>query len=54
MGNIQEGLVIENNGAFARIKVLAHSNCENCGACFSSDITFQAYNPLNAEVGQKN
>jgi sigma-E factor negative regulatory protein RseC len=53
MDNVQEGLVIENNGTFSRIKVLAHSNCENCGTCASSDITFQAYNSLNAEIGQK-
>jgi sigma-E factor negative regulatory protein RseC len=53
MENVQEGLVIEKNGTFATIKVLAHSNCENCGTCAGREVLVQAYNPVNAKIGDK-
>jgi positive regulator of sigma E activity len=53
MDNIQEGIVIKNDGGFAVINVQAHSSCENCGACSPSKLTILAHNPLDARPGQK-
>jgi sigma-E factor negative regulatory protein RseC len=53
MDNIQEGIIIKNDGAFAVINAAGYSGCESCGACESSKLTILAHNPLNAAPGQK-
>jgi len=53
MDNIQEGIIIETNGVFAKINVTANCDCDNCGACGTSKISVLAYNPLEARLGQK-
>lgn len=53
MENVQEGVVLNNEGEFARVSVQAHSSCESCGACESSKMVILAYNTLNAKPGQQ-
>lgn len=53
MTNLQEGIVLQNEGEFARVNALAHSSCDSCGACSSPKMTILAYNPVNAAPGQK-
>lgn len=52
MENIQEGVVVSNEGDFARVNVQTHSSCESCGACDSSKMIILAFNPLKARPGQ--
>lgn len=53
MENIQEGVVLNIEGEFARVNVQAHSSCDSCGACESSKMVILAYNTLNATPGQQ-
>jgi sigma-E factor negative regulatory protein RseC len=53
MENIQEGVVLSNEGEFARVNVQAHSSCDSCGACESSKMVILAYNSLQARPGQQ-
>jgi len=51
----REGRVVEVKGKKARVALLKHSACGNCGACHVGDenmkIDIEAINEVNAKVG---
>lgn len=50
----QEGVVIEINGAMAKIKAGRHGDCKNCGACpGDKSMVLDAQNPIGAKPGQR-
>ena len=52
MADIQEGVVVKNEGNYSRLHVAMHSSCDDCGACQSPELEILAYNGPNAKVGQ--
>jgi positive regulator of sigma E activity len=50
---IQEGIVIQNEEGFARVRIQQHSSCDSCGACESPETIVLVQNSLNAVPGQK-
>ena len=53
MQDIQEGVILELEGDLARVRVSAHSDCDNCQMCNAAGMVILAYNPLKAVPGQK-
>jgi sigma-E factor negative regulatory protein RseC len=53
MENIQEGLVTELEGPLAKVNIMLHASCDNCGACQAPDLSVLAHNPIHAQIGQK-
>ena len=51
MREIQEGVIVGLEGNFARIRVSAHADCDNCSACSIEGMTILALNPIKASIG---
>lgn len=49
---IREGVIIELDGDFAKIRLAARAECENCKMCDPSSMVIIAFNPLKALPGQ--
>ena len=52
MSQMNKAVVVETNGDQAQILLKVHDNCENCGACMSSELLLQVNNTVGAEVGE--
>ncbi|MEI7942221.1 MAG: SoxR reducing system RseC family protein [Candidatus Riflemargulisbacteria bacterium] len=52
MADVQEGVVLKNEGNFSRLHVAMHFSCDDCGACQSPELEILAYNDSNTQVGQ--
>jgi sigma-E factor negative regulatory protein RseC len=54
MEKLIEGVVIENSGGAAKVRISVHSDCENCGACPGSDaMILDAVDEIGTETGQR-
>jgi sigma-E factor negative regulatory protein RseC len=54
MKEISEGVIVEDNGKTAKVKLSRHSECSSCGLCPGEDaIIIDAYNKAGAAIGQR-
>jgi len=53
MQEILDGVIVERDGTYAKLRPKRHSECDDCQACFSTDLLVLAYNPGGFEVGQQ-
>jgi len=50
----EQGVVIETDGRYAKIRVGRHEECSSCGACAASKhLVVEAVNALDAKVGER-
>lgn len=47
-----EGVILECDGDYAKVRPKKHTECDDCQACFASDLVVLVYNPRRAVVGQ--
>ena len=51
---MEEGIIIEEKGEYATVKVGRHENCTACGACASArNVVIDASNPIGAKKGDR-
>lgn len=54
MSESVEGLVVEVDNNIAKVKLIRHSECENCGSCSGQNEVIQsAHNNVGAKLGQR-
>jgi sigma-E factor negative regulatory protein RseC len=53
MEKILDAIVIEENGSKAKVNILQHAECENCGTCASAGYTVLVENKAGAKAGDK-